>query len=362
MKKRLIVLAFAGILAVGMSSCGKKEVSSDHVQSVTSETGVETSISGEETPDVTPDLSEEQPEQVELPETEEVQGDMTQETEDTQEQEPVSDQEETQDNESQDTAQSTPVSYADRQEIYLDGNWQYADHSAIHSGAAVMYKAGENRNGIVVGVNAGHGTSGGSSVKTLCHPDGSAKTTGGSTAAGATKATAVSGGMTFNDGATESSVTLRMAEILRDKLLASGYDVLMVRDGSDVQLDNVARTVICNNVADCHISLHWDGDGLSYDKGSFYISVPDGIKGMEPVASHWQQHNALGASLVDGLRGQGCKINGGGSMSIDLTQTSYSTIPSVDIELGNACSDHSDGTLNKQAEGLLQGIKNYFGR
>lgn len=104
-----------------------------------------------------------------------------------------------------------------------------------------MYKASENRKGIVVGVNAGHGTSGGSSAKTLCHPDGSAKTTGGSTAAGATKATAVSGGMTFNDGATESSVTLRMAEILRDKLLAAGYDVLMVRDGSDVQLDNVAR-------------------------------------------------------------------------------------------------------------------------
>ena len=30
--------------------------------------------------------------------------------------------------------------------------------------------------------------------------------------------------------------------------------------------------------------------------------------------------------------------------------------------IGNACSDHSDGTLNNQAEGLLQGIKNYFGK
>ena len=168
--------------------------------------------------------------------------------------------------------------------------------------------------------------------------------------------------MTFADGASESSVTLRMAQILRDKLLAAGYDVLMVRDGSDVQLDNVARTVICNNVADCHISLHWDGDGLNYDKGSFYISVPDGVKGMEPVAFHWTQHNALGASLVDGLRAQGCNINGGGSMSIDLTQTSYSTIPSVDMELGNACSNHSDETLNIQAEGLLHGINAYYGR
>lgn len=354
MKKRLVMLALAGILAVELSSCGKKEVSSNRVQSVTSEASAETSISEVEMPE----LSEEQPEQAELPESEEVQGDVTQNTEDAQTQQ----QESSQDNSSQTIASSVPISYADRQEIYLDGNWQYAGNSVIHAGAAVMYKAGGNRNGIVVGVNAGHGTSGGSSVKTLCHPDGSAKTTGGSTAAGATKATAVSGGMTFNDGTTESSVTLRMAEILRDKLLAAGYDVLMVRDSSDVQLDNVARTVICNNVADCHISLHWDGDRLNYDKGSFYISVPDGIKGMEPVASHWQQHNALGTSLVDGLRAQGCKIHGGGSMSIDLTQTSYSTIPSVDMELGNACSDHSDGTLNTQAEGLLQGINNYFGK
>lgn len=30
------------------------------------------------------------------------------------------------------------------------------------------------------------------------------------------------------------------------------------------------------------------------------------------------------------------KIHGSGSMAIDLTQTSYSTIPSVDMELGNA--------------------------
>lgn len=253
-------------------------------------------------------------------------------------------------------------SYANAEKVYLNSSWQYADHAAITSGAAVMYKASSNRKDIVVGVNAGHGTSGGGSVKTLCHPDGSPKTTGGTTASGATKAVAVSGGMTFSDGTGESAVTLRMAQILRDKLLDAGYDVLMVRDGSDVQLDNVARTVICNNVADCHISLHWDGDGLNYDKGCFYISVPDGIKGMEPVASHWKQHNALGASLVDGLRGQGCKIKGNGSMAIDLTQTSYSTIPSVDIELGNGTSDHSDGTLAKQADGLVQGVKSYFGR
>ena len=210
-------------------------------------------------------------------------------------------------------------------------------------------------------MNAGHGTSGGASVKTQCHPDGSPKTTGGSTAQGATYATAVSGGMTFNDGTAESTVTLQMAQILKDKLLAQGYDVLMVRNSNDVQLDNVARTVLCNNVADCHISLHWDGDGLGYDKGCFYISVPDGLKSMEPVASHWQEHDALGASLVEGLRTEGMTIYQNGSMNIDLTQTSYSTIPSVDMELGNASSDHSDSTLNSLADGLVLGLNDYFG-
>ncbi len=257
------------------------------------------------------------------------------------------------------------VEYTDLQQITLDPSWEYADRSKINSGAAVLYLASEEsgRKGIVIGVNAGHGTSGGSKLKTLCHPDGSAKITGGSTAAGATEAAAVSGGMTFQDGTPEREVTLRMAQILRDQLLSSGYDVLMLRDGDDVQLDNVARTVICNNVADCHISLHWDsGDGKNYDKGCFYISVPEALKNMEPVASHFQEHDALGADLIDGLRNQGATIYGKGKMSIDLTQTSYSTIPSVDIELGNEYSDHSDATLTMLAEGLLSGIQTFFGQ
>lgn len=251
-------------------------------------------------------------------------------------------------------------SYGDGQQIGLDPSWEYAEYAKITSGEAVMYRASSNRKGIVVGVNAGHGTSGGESVKTLCHPDGSPKTTGGTTGAGAVKAIAVSGGMTFDDGTPESTVTLKMAKILKSRLLAAGYDVLMIRDDSDVQLDNVARTVICNNVADCHIALHWDGDGLSYDKGCFYISVPDGIKDMEPVASHWREDDALGECLIEGLSACGAKINGGGSMSIDLTQTSYSTVPSVDIELGNACSDHSESALENLADGLVMGVESFF--
>ena len=80
---------------------------------------------------------------------------------------------------------------------------------------------------------------------------------------------AVSSGMTFSDGTAESKVTLQMAKILKEKLLAAGYDVLMIRESDDVQLDNIARTVIANNRADCHIALHWDS--TTSNKGAFYM-------------------------------------------------------------------------------------------
>ena len=252
--------------------------------------------------------------------------------------------------------------YESGAQIGLDPSWKYADFSVINTGKAVLYKAESDRKGITVAVNAGHGTKGGSSVKTWCHPDKTPKVTGGTTAAGSTQAVAVSGGMTFSDGTSEASVTLKAAKLLKEKLLSEGYDVLMLRDGEDVQLDNVARTVIANNMADCHIALHWDGDGLSYDKGCFYMSTPEGLKSMEPVKSNWQKHHALGDSLIEGLSSEGLKIWGSNPLPTDLTQTSFSTVASVDIELGNQASDHSDSQLEKLTAGLLKGINLYFGQ
>ena len=261
------------------------------------------------------------------------------------------------------TAALPPQACVDSGEVTLNPSWKYAEFSKINSGAAVLYRSeAASPKGITVCVNAGHGTKGGASVKTQCHPDGTPKVTGGTTGAGATSAAAVSGGMTFADGTPESKVTLSMAKILKDKLLAAGYDVLMIRESDDVQLDNIARTVIANNASDCHIALHWDS--TTNNKGAFYMSVPnvESYRSMEPVKSHWQQHNALGESLVAGLKGAGVKIFSGGSMAMDLTQTSFSTVPSVDIELGDKASDHSSSTLATLADGLVAGVNQYFGQ
>ena len=245
--------------------------------------------------------------------------------------------------------------------IEWDPAWEYAAFSKIHTDPAMLYRSpAEHRKDIVVCVNAGHGTAGGTKVKTQCHPDGSAKVTGGSTGQGAYEAIAVSAGMEFLDGTPEPAATLSLALLVKKALLEAGYDVLMIRDTDDVQLDNIARTVMANNNADCHIALHYDSS--TSDKGLFYCSVPDvaSYRAMEPVASHWREHLALGDAMVEAARADGVKVYAGGAFPIDLTQTSYSTVPSIDLEVGDKGSDYSEAAQRLIARAVVDGVDIFF--
>ena len=133
----------------------------------------------------------------------------------------------------------------------------------------------------------------------------------------------------------------------------------MLRDGDDVQLDNVARTIISNNIADIHISIHFDLDTYDYDKGCFYCSIPDELKTLENVKLHYNASEALGGILVQALVSQGIKKFKKGKSIIDLTQTAYSFIPTVDIELGNQCTRPTTAKLEQYARGLVEGIQTF---
>lgn len=258
----------------------------------------------------------------------------------------------------QETAQSSSGSM-EVQGVSLSSDMRFAEYSKINSGTAKLYRNGAGAHGsTVVCVNAGHGTRGGENYKTLSHPDGTGKVTGGTNANGATKSTAISSGMDFADGTPEAKVNLRVALALRDELLARGYSVLMIREDDDQQLDNIARTVLANTFADCHIAIHFDS--TTSDKGAFFMSVPDALKYMDPVSYTWQKSEAFGEALIGGLRNRGVKIFSGGSMDMDLTQTSYSTIPSIDIELGDKVTEHGDAACRRFAEAMADGVDAYF--
>ena len=258
----------------------------------------------------------------------------------------------------QPTTKKVVVKKIIKKKIKFKKKWKYAKYSKIHSGKAVLYKHTWGKR-ITICVNAGHGTRGGERYKTLCHPDGSPKLVSGSTRKGAKYSPSISGGTSLK-GKSEAAATLSLAKALKTKLLKAGFDVLMIREKRDVQLDNIARTVLANNYADCHIALHYDS--TSSDKGAFFLSVPNirSYRNMTPVKQHWRQHNKFGKKVIWGIRKKGLRICGSGSMAMDLTQTSYSTIPSIDLEAGDKATNTSKSANKKMAAGIAKGIKKYF--
>ena len=252
----------------------------------------------------------------------------------------------------------------DTEFIYLDMTAKYATYSVINDGFAVLYKANpqsENYKDKVVAVNAGHGTKNGTAFKTFSHPDFTPKVSSGTNKKGDVLSTAVSAGMTFNNGMTEANANLAVAAFLKEELLADGYSVLMIRENDDCRLDNIARTVIANENADIHIAIHFDS--TDSDKGIFYI-VPyneESYLDMEPVKSNAYRIIKLGNCLIEAFREKGEKIwKDKGTLQGDLTQISYSLNASVDIELGDRATDLTMERAKSLAEGLKLGIDKYF--
>ena len=249
-------------------------------------------------------------------------------------------------------------------EVILDLKAPYATFSVINDGKATLYKVGKkvnNYKGITIAVNAGHGTKGGSKVKTFSHPDYSPKAAGGSTAKGEIMSVAVSVGTTFLNGMTEADANLMVANLLTVKLLNEGYSVLMIRKDDNCRLDNIARTVIANQYADAHVSIHFDT--TDYDKGIFYVTpIEDELYlNMEPLKSNKNNIIVFGRSIIKAFKTLDFKIwKGGGELAGDLTQLSFSTIPSVNIELGDRATVLTNEKFDLFAEGIKIGVENYF--
>ena len=267
---------------------------------------------------------------------------------------------------------------------YLDMSMPYATYSVINEGTVTFYKQNENcdekiltdfysvipdfdikkfkaNNRITIAVNAGHGTKGGSRLKTYSHPDFSPKVSGGTTKEGEVLSTAISDGMTFLNGMKEADANLLVATKLKEQLLIAGYSVLMIREDSDLRLDNIARTVLANYYADCHIAIHFDS--TDYDKGIFYIvpeNNPDYLN-MIPLRDNVDNIKKLGKCIINSFKDMDEKIwHDSGTLLGDLTQLSYSTNPSVDIELGDKKTEVTEERATIFAIGIKKGIDAYF--
>lgn len=77
---------------------------------------------------------------------------------------------------------------------------------------------------------------------------------------------------------------------------------------------------------------------------------------MVPVRDNWQKHELLGQYIIDSLKNQKIKIYNGGKYAMDLIQTSYSTIPSIDLEVGDKATVRSEEFCNNVANGIVLGL------
>ena len=256
------------------------------------------------------------------------------------------------------------VSYTE-EEVRYDVFAPYATYSVIWDGTAKLYKLDKNDpkyNGKIVTVNAGHGTKNGSKFKTFSHPDFTPKVSGGTTAEGSILSTAVSDGTTLNSGMSEATANLKVAMALKNRLLSNGYSVLMIREDNDCRFDNVARTVIANENSDAHIAIHFDSTNTG--EGIYFITPYNHADylNMEPLKSNANNIRELGKCLIEAFRELGEKIwKDKGTLQGDLTQISYSTIPSVDIELGDKKTELTDEQIDNFAEGIKDGLNRFFG-
>lgn len=239
--------------------------------------------------------------------------------------------------------------------------YQYYKMAAIKDGEATLYENYSlNKKDITVCVNAGHGTFGGGNKWVYSHPDKGYRYSSQYQLSNERKSMAISQGAHFSNGITEAYLNLKVSKFLKEMLLKAGYSVLMIREDSDVRLDNIARTILANEYADIEVSVHFDS--TENNKGMFYISPfhHSDYLSKYNIKTTYERSEKLGDSIIKESRGLGVKIFNKGIRRGDMTQFAYSYIPNVIIECGDGKSDMSNKNLNLIAEGIFYGIEKYF--
>ena len=81
---------------------------------------------------------------------------------------------------------------------------------------------------------------------------------------------------------------------------------------------------------------------------------------MYPVSATAGSDIALGNCVINGLSGSGVKIWNSGILEGDLTQISYSTIPTIDLEVGDRASSHNGNDIDSIAAGITVGVQSFL--
>lgn len=171
----------------------------------------------------------------------------------------------------------------------------------------------------------------------------------------------------------EPEFTLRVALLLKDKLLARGYRVVMSRTDFNQNLSNGARSALAGETSDIMISIH-SNTGRSSGTLTFYPGDKDymsektypgytGIMGL--TQENIDASKRLAESMAKNITSSTGLKNKGAHTAV-LRIFSYSTIPTCLVEVGFADNRTDAEILGTKkdliASSMAQSIDQYFGR
>ena len=163
----------------------------------------------------------------------------------------------------------------------------------------------------------------------------------------------------------EHVFTLDLSLKLRNALIAKDYEVVMTRETANVDISNIERAEIANNVgADVYIRIHADGAENQAANG---ISVLYPSEKNAYVAELSPDSKRLAQTVLDEM----CEATGAKNRGIvkrdDLSGTNWAQMPVILIEAGFMTNEEEDKKLQdpvyqeKLVQGIVEGIEEYFG-
>lgn len=168
-------------------------------------------------------------------------------------------------------------------------------------------------------------------------------------------------------GIPEYQLTLTVSQLLREELEGRGYDVVMVRETSNVDLSNRQRADVANQSGgDIFLRIHANGSENPTVQGAMTLCPTP--QSPYPIGALYDQCRLLSDCVLDGLTAATGATRQAVWETGVMSGINWCEIPVTIVEMGYQSNPQEDILLNspdyqeKIVDGLANGVEQYFAR
>lgn len=165
-------------------------------------------------------------------------------------------------------------------------------------------------------------------------------------------------------GIPEYQLNLDISLMLRDKLEAQGYDVIMTRENNKTAISNAERAELANDAgADIAVRIHANGSESTSANGALVLI---GSAENPYVGSLYEESQSLAEKVLNAYCSSTGMKNLGVQTNDTMTGINWSKIPVIILEMGFMTNEQDDmnmaddGYREKMADGIVNGINAYY--